>query len=384
MLLRHIKRFGHWGLAVFYLIVSGGLGFTGWYLQHIVFHPPAPPGQVFAAVFVLDPAAHVSLSAQIYPDAPWSDSLSLTVTDVPPRQSGWILVIQCPANRPYNTPAVPLSSYSTVLTLAQSASTLVGIYEGTGSTKSVNLDCVAAPGTTAGTSQSSPSLANVSVPALQLDQAMTADQTIPALYAAELPGGAVSQLVQVFPGVACPSVTQTSSGSGSATAPATPTPTSTGSDSAAASVSPSAAASPQASGASAAAAPSPSQQSAAPANPTCLGLASTSTNLIQYGIPGTETITETLNQVYPQGYQISMFPVGNTIGDRIIWNSAQSALDPDFNATHTAAESDANRDEFISGILFGILGGTAVASAEHVFEGLRDRKGKPAHRSIEL
>ena len=97
-----------------------------------------------------------------------------------------------------------------------------------------------------------------------------------------------------------------------------------------------------------------------------------------------ETTTETLKHVHSQGYAISMFPVGSTIGDMIIWSSAQSALEPNFNAANIAAENAANRDEFISGILFGIVGGTAVACAEHVFEGLKERKGKPAHRSIEL
>jgi hypothetical protein len=370
VLLRHITRFGHWALAAFYTIVSVGLGYAGWHFQHIVFHPPPPPGQVFAAVFVLDPAAHVSLTAEIYPDEPWSDSLSLTVTGVPPWQSRWILVVQCPANAPYKTPTAGLSTYSTVVSGTQSVPTKVGIRQGSGSTTTpVNFDCVLKPGTSPGTSQYSPSLANVSVPGLQLDQAMTVDQAIPALYAQQnFPGGPVSQLVQVFPDVGCPSVA----------------PTPTGSGSAAASASPSAAASPQTSGASAAAAPSSSPQSAAPANPSCLGLVSGNTNLIQYGIPSTETITETLNQVYPQGYQISMFPVGNSMGDTITWNSAQSALDPDFNAANTVAENNAGRDILIAGILWGILGGTAVEVAEHVFGALRERKGKPAHRSIEL
>lgn len=382
MLLRHITRLGHWVLAAFYAIISIGLGYYGWHFQHIVFHPPPPPGQVFAAVFVMDPAAHVSLTAEIYPDAPWSDGLSFNVTDAPLGQSGWILVIQCPAKAPPNTSTVGLSSYSTVLSPTQSASTKVGIYRGTSSTESVNFDCVPAPGPTSGTSQSAQSLANVSVPALQLDQAMTVDQAIPALYAQQdFPGGPVSQLVQVFPDVFCPPVAPTATASG---ATAAPTTTSTGPGSAAASVSPSAAPSPQTSGAPTTALPVPSQQPTAPANPSCLDPALASTNLIQYGIPSSETITETLNQVYPQGYQISMFPVGNTMGDKIIWNSAQSGLDPDFNAVNTVAENNAGRDILIAGILWGILGGTAVTGVEHVFGALKERKGKPLHRSIDL
>ncbi len=55
-----------------------------------------------------------------------------------------------------------------------------------------------------------------------------------------------------------------------------------------------------------------------------------------------------------------------------------------FSAANTAAENDANRNIFISGILFGILGGTAVAGADHLFEGFRTRKDRPAHHSIRL
>jgi hypothetical protein len=351
----------HWVMAAIWLIASVVLGWGGLRLQHVVFHQPPPPGQVYAAVFVLDQAAHVSLSAEIYPDEPWIDSLSLTVKDVPRRQSGWLLVIECPANAPYQTPAVRLYSYSKALSQTQSAPTIVGFYAGTASTESrINFHCFLPPGTSSGalgTSQNPPSLANVSVPALQLDQGMAATQALPVLYARQnLPGGPISQLVEVFPGVGCPSVT--------------PTPAPAASGSAAVSASSSAAASPQPSGGPTGAAPSPSQQATAPATPSCLGLVPAGTKVIQYGIPGTEATAETLNHVDPKGYQISMFPVGTTMGDSITWNSAQSALDPDFNATNIAAENDASRDIFISGILFGLLGGTAVGCAEHVFQAL--------------
>lgn len=60
------------------------------------------------------------------------------------------------------------------------------------------------------------------------------------------------------------------------------------------------------------------------------------------------------------------------------------ALDLNFSAVNTAAENDANRNIFISGILFGVLGGTAVAAVDHIFEGFRGRKGKPPYHKIGL
>lgn len=349
-----LRRFiGRFWLAALYLLATAALGVIGFDLQHSVFHPPPAAGQMYAAVFVRDPAAHVNLSAEVYPDAPWTDSLTVTVSGISPRQAGWLLVIECPAGAPSQSRAVQL--YSATAPQTQGAATLAAVHPDVTNRKSTVLfDCFpspAGPKGPLGTSGYTPSLANVSVPGLQLDQGMVGAPGLPVLYAQQnRPGGAVSKLVQVFPGVGCPSVAPTT----------VPTASSSG------------AASPS---------PSTSPQLTAPANPSCLNLAPTSATFIPYEIPSTETTTETLNQVPTGGYQISMFPNGDPINEKggeesIMWSAPTAALDPNFDATNSAAESDASRNIFISGVLFGILGGTAVAFVDHLHEVLSDKKGK--------
>lgn len=377
--LRHfIKRF--W-LALLYLLVTAALGGIGWDLQHTVFHPPPAAGQMYAAVFVRDPAAHVSLSAEVYPDAPWTDSLTVTVSGVSPRQAGWLLVVECPAGAPSQSRAVQL--YSATAPQTQGAPTLATVHPDVTNRKSTALfDCFPSPGGPQGllgTPGYTPSLANVSVPALQLDQGMVGAPGLPVLYAQQnRPGGAVSKLVQVFPGVGCPSAAPTTVPTASSSGAASPSASLSPSVSPSPSLSPSPSVSPSAS-------PSPSSSAspplAAPANPSCLNLAPTGATFIPYEIPSTEATTETLNQVPTGGYQISMFPNGDPINDKggeesIMWSAPAAALDPNFDATNTAAESDASRDVFISGVLFGILGGTAVAFVDHLYEVLNDKKGK--------
>ncbi len=328
---------------------------------------------MYAAVFVRDPAAHVNLSAEVYPDAPWTDSLTVTVSGVSPRQAGWLLVIECPAGAPSQSRAVQL--YSATAPQTQGAATLATVHPDVTNRKSTALfDCFSPPGGTQGllgTSGYTPSLANVSVPGLQLDQGMVGASGLPVLYAQQnRPGGAVSKLVQVFPGVGCPSAAPTTVPTASSSGAASPSASPSSSVSPSPSVSPSASPS-----------PSTSQQPTATANPSCLNLAPTGATFIPYEIPATETTTETLNQVPTGGYQISMFPNGNPINEKggeesIMWSAPAAALDPNFDATNTAAEADASRDIFISGVLFGVLGGTAVAFVDHLYEVLNDKKGK--------
>lgn len=375
-----LRRFiGRFWLAALYLLVTAALGVIGWDLQHTVFHPPLPAGQMYAAVFVRDPAAHVNLSAEVYPDAPWTDSLTVTVSGVSSRQAGWLLVIECPAGAPSQSRAVQL--YSATAPQTQSAATLATVHPDVTNRKSTVLfDCFPSPGGLQGllgTSGYTPSLANVSVPALQLDQAMVGAAGLPVLYAEQNhPGGGVSRLVQVFPGVGCPSAAPTTVPTASSSGAASPSPSPSVPSSGSPPVSPSAS-------------PSASPQPTAPANPGCLNLAPTGASFIPYEIPSTETTTETLNHVATRGYQISMFPNGNPINEKggeesIIWSAPGAALDPNFDATNTAAESDASRAIFVSGVLFGILGGTAVAFVDHLHEALSDKKGKPRKHWISL
>ena len=227
-------------MASFYLVASGALGLFAWGLQHGIYHPPPPPGQMYAAVFVRDPATHVRLSADIYPNQPWSDSLTVTVGHPSRGQAGWLLVIECPGSVS-QSPAVHL--YSEASLQAQSAATLATIDTGIGNPKrTIMFGCFPAPKSPLGISGYSPSLANVSVAALQLDDGMVGAPGLPVLYARQSnPGGAVSQLVQVFPNVSCPS--------------ATPTPVPATSTSATTPTSPSAAATSQPSGGSTAPTP---------------------------------------------------------------------------------------------------------------------------------
>jgi hypothetical protein len=139
--LRH--HIGHRGMALFYLVATGALAIFAWELQHVVYSPAPPPGQMYAAVFVRDPAAHVGLSADIDPNHPWKDSLTVTVGRVPSGQTGWLLVIECPSGVP-RSPAVPL--YSEAAPQAQSAATRVTVITGIASPKhNIMLGCFTEP-----------------------------------------------------------------------------------------------------------------------------------------------------------------------------------------------------------------------------------------------
>ena len=72
-----------------------------------------------------------------------------------------------------------------------------------------------------------------------------------------------------------------------------------------------------------------------------------------------------------RGYQISMFPVGNTdmensrnpgqtAEETITWHG-RSGLNPSLDATNQAAESAASHDTFTAGVFFGLASGAAVA-----------------------
>jgi hypothetical protein len=83
-----------------------------------------------------------------------------------------------------------------------------------------------------------------------------------------------------------------------------------------------------------------------------------------------------------------MYPTGNTPAENngdesIVWN-APSAQDPSFNATNTATQLNGQRDLFISGVLWGIVGGAAIGSLDHLYEAYRERRKKPPARDIGL
>jgi hypothetical protein len=358
--------------GAFYLLVTGLLTWFGIFLQDKAFTPPSPAPQIYAAVYVRDPAAHVALTAQVYPDDPWTDSLTVTVSGASPKKAGWLLVVECPAGAPSLKHGVHLSSESVPQT--QSSVTQATVYSGIKNPKpNMSLLCFQDPVTSPGplgTAAYSPSLANVSLPALQLDPGVIAAQTAPVLYAQQnRPGGAVSQLIQVFPGSVCPSPNPIP-----ATASPGPTSATTPSATASASTTPTAV-------------PSPSSSR----NPGCYVQAPAGTTFIPYVLPTSVTTTETLNDMDTRGYQISMFPVGTPAeenGQRpgqiaeesITWNG-KSGLNPSLDATNQAAETAASHDTFVAGISFGVASGTAVAFFDVLWQGWsrrRDTKKKEA------
>src|SRR5215475_12073857 len=202
-IMRFCKNFG---LLIFYLAATLGFGAFAWWLQHKAFTPPPPAGQMYAAVFVRDPAAHVSLSARIYPDKPWADDVTLTVINTSPRQAGWLLVIECPSNAP---PSHAIHLGSETVPQTQAVATWATVYPGVaGSRFTRPLGCLAAPGGLLGPPGApgySQSLANVSLAALQLGPGILTAQVAPLLCAEQARlGGRAGQLKEVFPTAVCP------------------------------------------------------------------------------------------------------------------------------------------------------------------------------------
>lgn len=366
-------------MAALYLIGSVVLGILAYNLQRPVYHPPPPPGEMYAVVFVRDPAAHLSLSADIYPNKPWYDRLNVVVGHVPRRQAGWLLVIECPGGAPQSHAA---NLYSAVALQARPTHSLVTVNPGIGSKAKIPFGCVQAPKSAAGTPGYSTNLANVSVAALQLDDGMVGAAGLPALYAwPSSPGSQIPELLQVFPSANCPSEAPISTASPSPAAPAS-------SESSGKSTTLSPQTSPSQTFSFPSPAPSPSTASTTPANPRCLNLASAEAKITQYAVPVSASTTETLHSVDYKNYQISMYPTGNTPIENngledIIWQ-APSAQDPNFAATNATAQLDGQKGLFISGVLWGIVGGAAVACLDHFYEAYRERKGRPPGRQVPL
>jgi len=238
--------------VLIFAVIAALLGFWGWNLAHQAFTQPPPASQVFAAVFVRDPAAHVTVKAETSPDAPWDDSLTISEAVPKGKPVGWLLLIECPAGAPSLSHAVHL--FSETAPEIQSQTAKVTAYSGVSANYSHKLDCFtqnAPPGTPG----YPPSLGNVSLPALQTDQEIEYAQAAPTVYAQQgHPGGAVHQVFQIFPGAVCPTATAVPVPTASTAAASTPAATT-----AAPSASPSASPSSQSS-ASSPAPPAPSGQ----------------------------------------------------------------------------------------------------------------------------
>jgi len=355
--------------VLIFAVIAALLGFWGWNLAHQAFTQPPPASQVFAAVFVRDPAAHVTVKAEASPDAPWDDSLTISEAVPKGKPVGWLLLIECPAGAPSLSHAVHL--FSETAPEIQSQTAKVTAYSGVSANYSHKLDCFtqnAPPGTPG----YPPSLGNVSLPALQTDQEIEYAQAAPTVYAhkatrvapcirfsrssralsARRPPPSRSRPRAQPPRARLPRPQRRHQ------PPLRPLPV-----------------------------PSrrhlPRPLRPPPASPDCYHQAPAGTKFIPHSLPTSPNATETLSQVNIQGYQVnSMFPVGVTVnesGEKSILNtdesiswSGNSALSPSLDVTNTAAGNAAARDTFWAGIILGTAGGTAVTFFDKAMDATSD------------
>jgi hypothetical protein len=377
-------------LGLIFATIAFVLAAVGWHFEHIAFTPPPPASQMYAAVFVRDPAARVSLSATVFADTPWRDKLAITVAGASARKAGWVLLIECPAGAPSLPRSVHLYSETGTVSVTVPQQAQVTAYPRvTSATVSEPFSCFSAS-PPPGTPGYPPSLGNVALPALQTDQAISLVTAAPVLYAQQdRPGTAVSQLFQIFPGAPCPTATPSVSASATpSTSPSVSPSASPTVSSASASLTPTVTAS-----GSAASTASPSASSvqattspAATASPGCYPQAPIGAAFVRYSLPQSVTTTETLKDVNIQGYQVnSMFPVGSTTNEddgnpgqitreTITW-SGLSGLSPSLEVTDTAGATNAGRDTFWAGILVGLAGGFAVPFVDRSLEAMSEKYG---------
>lgn len=363
-----------WPVTLIFGSLAVGLGLWGYFLAQTAFTQPPPASQIYAAVFVRDTTARVTLKATVNPDEPWRDQLTISVTGARASRSGWLLVIECPAQAPRQSRMVHLDSETAPQVQSQTGQAFVyaGVSDRRFTTSFYCFSQAAPPGTPG----YPPSLGNVSLPALQTDQEIEVAQAAPALYARQnQPGGPVGQLIQVFPGAACPAAATPvpSGGSGQTPASSSPASSSPASSSTASSSPPSASAS-----ASPSSSASPSVSASPLATPACYQLAPAGAPFIAYGLPASVRTAETVSHVDIHGYQInSMFPVatttnepeqpGQTAEESITWNGL-SGLSPNLDVTNTAAGTAAGHDTFWAGILVGAAAGFAATFLDKVTE----------------
>lgn len=358
-----MKRFiDDHGLA---LILAAGIVacvFFGYSLEHKAFTPASPPGQAFAVVFVQDPAATLDLTATVNPDFPWRDELTVEVKGVPANRDRWLLVIECPAGSA--RPPSPGTLSSEPATQAPVPSSTVGVYPGSGRSRTFALGCFVRTKSNSLNRSNTPgyaSIGSVTLPTLETDQAIENAVSPLTLYEAQKTSAGPVRLIEVFAGAACPpsapSVTQ-----------ATTTP------SASPSISASTSPSPQA-GSSSAARPSASPS---PGIPGCFGGVPANTTFGKYYLPSSTQTKETLTDVNLTGYQVeSIFPnptqitpakgsPGQSATEDYIW-SGPSSLSPSMIVSNLAGQQEVSRYTFLAGILLGVAGGAVVTFLERVW-----------------
>jgi hypothetical protein len=383
------KVFNRYTLIVIYLVAGTALSITAYHLQHEGFTPPPQPGQVYVTVFEQNPAAELQLAATIDATDPAADKV--TVTDLSGNPGRWLVVIECPSQLSASqSNAVMTNAYLYQETPTQSVHALPGAAPGSSEviawlghpirahqSHPFELGCF--------TSEKGPfSIDNVALPALGTDQAITNEASngiegLPELYRE----GAT--LAEIIGNAACPGSTTTAgAGSSTSTSPSvSASATASGSASPSTSIGPSGSASLSTSSTPAAEPSSPPPP--LPQNPACFFGGSLTDPPSQYFLPTTLTTKEKVTQVNLNGGWVlqSQFPTGQTDNDTITWEGA-AGLSPDIHVDNPSADSTANQAAFLSGILWGIVGGAGVSLVDHLervnhdLRKLRARKtGKP-------
>jgi hypothetical protein len=350
------RIFNQTTLIAIYTVMTILAVIFGLRLQHKAFTPPAASGPIFVAVFVQHPNAELDLKAYIDTGQPSADQLAVRVKSGNPGQ--WLVIIQCPSN-----PQANLYPQNATLTSAVPPPTQIDsmqkVIEETGMpsrTSPFSLHCFqpAPPGAY--------NIANVTLPALGTDQAIADVGHFPTLYEDK------TQLVQVFPGVQCPvpAPSSAASASSSVTTSASPSVTppapSTGTGGSTQPTSPSASA---------------TASSSSPQSPDCFATPPAGTSFSKYYVPKTLKTQEILNAINWGGYTYETEypnPVTES-SDNITW-AGSSGLSPSITVADPANDRAVSEDTFISGILFGIAGGTAVSLIDHLVQVNEKRRAR--------
>ena len=317
-----------------YLLASLVLLGAAILLHHKAFTPPAPAGQASVLVFTQDPKAKITLQADVNPNKPSDDTLSINPQG--PSVAPWLLVVQCPQS---SSPPLGQSwLYSELVQSTQVAAAPVSVRAGSGVARGLKLGCF--PRDAKGAS-----IANVTLPALETDPAMATAQAIPRVVFAGTasPSGPISVL-EIFPG--CPSPTNNQATS---TPPATPSPTPTKS-----------------------ATPANSPSGVAPASGACSKPAYTGPMLTPYFVPTYVQTREVLTNVNLTGYQTqSAFPIPEisrapNSDEQYTWNGL-SSLSPSLLVANVTGVQDVSKWSFDSGVLYGVLAATGIGCLEKLW-----------------
>lgn len=286
----------------------------------------------------------------------------------PTKRDHWLLVIECPpgsANSPH--PGVLVSEPAARTPVPAST---VTIYSSTSPARTVKLGCFIRTRSDSLNKSNTPgyaSIGSVTLPALETDPAMQSAVASPRLYEGQKIPGGPAQLIQVFPGAACPPPAPAATPSVSSTASAASTRN-------------------PPLGATSAGGTPPSPN---PGIPSCFGQTQAGEMFNEYHLPAVMQAKETLTNVNLAGYQVeSIFPAPQITPDRghpgqvaeedYTWNAA-SSLSPSLIVSNLAGQQTVSHYTFVAGVLLGIAGGAVATFLECVWPYIfpkRKRAGK--------